>query len=176
MCVFPRCPGFRHPTSGAPGRGHASLVIARFIIIIVIYVEHGPEEGKVSRGVTTRSQDQHRTAAAGVAPPVREEMPPPLSPSRGGDSGCHEVGGHGRNGAVGGGDGPSAPPRAPTPRPRAGSPSAPPFRRDEETSATRGTPTASRRSVPGLPGVHNRNDTLAMVRSLLDFPLTPDSP
>ena len=30
--------------------------------------------------------------------------------------------------------------------------------------------------VPGLPGVHNRNYALAMVRSLLDFPLTPDSP
>ena len=129
-----------------------------------------------SRGVATRSQDQYRAASAGVATPIREGMPPPLSPSRGGDLGGAEARDHDRNGAAEGGDGPSAPPRAPTPRPRAGSPSAPPFRRDGETSAARGTPSTSRHSVPGLPGVHNRNDALAMVRSLLDFPLTPDSP
>ena len=37
-----------------------------------------------SRGVTTLSQDQHRAAVAGVAPLIREGMPPPPSPSRGG--------------------------------------------------------------------------------------------
>ena len=118
-----------------------------------------------SRGVTTHSQDQHRTASAGVAPLIREEMPPPPPLIRGGDLGGTEANNNGRNEAVEGGDGPSAPPRAPTSRPHAGSPSAPPFRRDGETSATHGTPTASRRSVPGLSGVHNRNDALAMVRS-----------
>ena len=40
----------------------------------------------------------------------------------------------------------------------------------------RSTPSASRRSASGLPDVHNRNDALAMLRSLLDFPLAPDSP
>jgi hypothetical protein len=28
--------------------------------------------------------------------------------------------------------------------------------------------------VPGLPGVHYRNDALAMIKSLMDFPVTPD--
>ena len=128
-----------------------------------------------SRGVTTRLQDQRRAETAGAAPPNREETPLP-PPGRGGGLGGTEAGNRNRNGAAEGGAGLNAPPRASTPRPRAGSPSAPPPRRDGEASAARDTPSTSRHSIPGLPGVHNRNDALAMVRSMLDFPLTPDSP
>ena len=128
------------------------------------------------RGVTTRSQDLRRAADADAAPLEREGMPPPPSSSHGNGLRGAEAGNHGLDGAVEGGVELGAPSMPPPPsRPHAGLPAAcsphPNGGADECCTLS-----ASRRSVSGLPGVHNRNDALAMVRSLLDFPLTPDSP
>ena len=127
------------------------------------------------RGVLTRSQDLRRASDADATPLEREGAPPPLSSGRGDGLGGAEAGNHGPNGPVGDGVEPGAPLVPPPPQqPRSGTSvvHSPHPRGAGEHS----TPSASRRSASGLPGVHNRNDALAMLRSLLDFPLAPDSP
>ena len=123
----------------------------------------------------TRSQDLRRAADADVTPLEREGASPPFSSGRVDGLGGAEAGNHDPNGPVGDGVEPGAPPMPPPPQqPRAGTSAAhsPHLRGAGEHS----TPSASRRSASGLPGVHNRNDALAMLRSLLDFPLAPESP
>ena len=126
-------------------------------------------------GVLTRSQDLRRAADADVTPLEREGASPPFSSGRVDGLGGAEAGNHDPNGPVGDGVEPGAPLMPPPPQqPRAGTSAA--HSPHPRGAGEHPTPSASRRSASGLPGVHNRNDALAMLRSLLDFPLAPESP
>ena len=126
------------------------------------------------KGVETRSQGRRQATAAATPPPTeRRAASLPSSPRRRGGMKGAETGNRGHGATPRGEERAHTPPASPLRRPtRAGSPPAHSSRQDDD----RATPSSSRRSTPGLPGVYNCSDALAMVRSLMEFPLLPDSP
>lgn len=174
--------GFPHSTYGATGRGRLSSVRARLASTPIpsskmasnrATTEKGASVSVPSRGMGSHSHDLHRAATVAAPPsPEREATPLPPPPHQEDGAGGVETNNRGHDAATGDGAGPSAPPASPVlQRPRDGSLLVPPSHRD----GNRATPSTRRRSAPGLPGVYNRNDALAMVRSLMEFPLLPDS-
>ena len=126
------------------------------------------------KGVETRSQGRCQEMAAAAPPPSGRRAASLPSPPRlrGGLRGTG-TGNRSRDATLGSEERANTPPASPARRTtRAGSPPAHSSRRDDD----RATPSSSRRSAPGLPGVYSRNDALAMVRSLMEFPLLPNSP